>query len=86
MKVWITKYALFQGIFEVDARLCETMDSQNGRQMIVVRSPSTAYYHGNGREWHTDRASAIKRAEKMRKAKIGSLRKQIEKLESLRFE
>ena len=43
-------------------------------------------YHGEGKEWCRTKEEAIKRAEEMRKKKICSLKKQIEKLNSLRFE
>jgi hypothetical protein len=44
------------------------------------------YYHGEGRQWHRDRFSAIKRAEEMRVSKIASLNKQIRKIQQLNFE
>ena len=76
MKVWITKYALTDGIKEATAK-----KSNDG--------------YGYVTDWHewfseedcfTDKFSAIQKAEKMRKKKIASLKKQIEKLEKMRFE
>jgi hypothetical protein len=42
-------------------------------------------YHGEGIEWHRTEAEAIARAEEMRIAKIASLKKQIAKLEKMKF-
>lgn len=79
MDVWITKYALTQGIFEQKAELCE-------EGMIEVKAEHTTYYHGEGKDWHRTKESAVKRAEEMRQKKIASLKKQIERLEEMRFE
>ena len=43
-------------------------------------------YHGEGKEWHRTKEAALVRAEKMRQKKIASLKKQIEKLERMKFE
>ena len=37
-------------------------------------------------DWHSDKQSAIKKAEEMRQKKIESLKRQIKKLEEMRFE
>lgn len=83
MKVWITKYALTQGIDEVEAEICDS-------NMIKVKARGTGcideYYHGKGKEWHLDRESAVKKAEEMKLKKIASLEKQIKKLKELKFE
>ena len=80
MKVWITKYALTDGIIEGDASMCvfdrATVDLKNSKYEID-------FY---GSDWHYDKESAIRQAEEMRQKKIGSLKKQIEKLEGMRFE
>lgn len=68
MKVWITKYALTDGIIETD--------SENGARSIDL-------YWG---DCHLSRESEIKKAEEMRQKKIESLKKQIKKLEKMRFE
>lgn len=79
MKVYITKYALSQGIFEKEAKEC-------GNGMIATREKWSAYFYGEGKEWHRTKEGAIKRAEEMREKKILSLKKQITKLENLKFE
>ena len=43
-----------------------------------------AYFHKN--EWHDDKGTAIARAEGMRVSKIASLKKQIAKLEAMKFD
>ena len=43
------------------------------------------YFHGEGREWHRTKESAIDKAEEMRKKKIETMKKQIEKLEKMEF-
>ncbi len=78
--VFVTQYALSGGIKEY-----ELVNVDGG--MAVVNSEGglngKQYFHGEG--WHCTRAAAVERAEEMRLAKIASLRKQISKLEKLRF-
>ena len=81
MKVWITKYALTKGIIEADGELTSS-DSVS----ILSRDlslPTHWFYKG---DWFSDKESAIQKAEEMRQKKIASLKKQIEKLERVRFE
>lgn len=80
MKVWITKYALTDGIIEME---CVQFGDISVRE---VGNPFPTYYHGEGGEWHRTKESAIKQAEAMRQKKIESLKKQIKKLEGTRFE
>ena len=82
MKVWITKYVLTQGIFEAEAKVCENV---NISMIEICRCDNKEYYHGNGREWHETEQSAIDMAEFMRHKKIISLKKQILKLENMKF-
>lgn len=81
MKVWITKYALTKGIIEVDGELISS-----DFVSILNRGaslPTHWFYKG---DWHSDKQSAIKKAEEMRQKKIESMKKQIQKLEEMRFE
>jgi hypothetical protein len=80
MKVWITKYALTTGIFEVEVR-----DVENGMVAHKQQGCYDIYYHGQGNEWHLNVESAIAKAEDMRKKKIAALKKQIAKLEKADF-
>jgi len=82
MKVWITKYALTLGIFEIEAEACVTNDD-----LISYRALGcmTQYFHGEGKEWHRTREAAVAKAEGMVDQKLQSLRKQIKKLEAMKF-
>ena len=77
MKVWITKYALTQGIFEKECQY-------RGDGMIM--DELNTCYHGEGKDWHRTKESAVKRAEEMRQKKIQSLQKKIKKLEDMKFD
>ena len=80
MKVWITKYAMTSGIKEIECEDCE-----NGA-VKETENPFPKFYHDEGKEWHRTKESAIQKAEEMRQKRIKSLKKQIEKLERMRFE
>lgn len=85
MKVWITKYALTKGIFEAEIS-DDCIDIDRSGNMIQVKDGRFAvYYHGKGKEWNKNKESAIKMADEMRKKKIESLKKQIKKLENMKF-
>lgn len=85
MKVYVTKYALTTGIQELEAEttgvegmICIPADRSKGWTLEQL-------FHGQGREWHTDRAAAVAKAETMRQAKIASVKKQLAKLEAMTF-
>lgn len=80
MRVWITKYALTQGVFEMDVE----RQSDDGKS--VYGKAWNQSYHGQGVEWCKTKSAAIARAKEMRDKKIASLKKQIEKLEKMTFE
>jgi len=80
MKVWITKYALSRGIFEMDVR----SQSEDGK--AVYGKAWDQCFHGQGIEWCKTKTEAIAIAEGMRQKKIDSMKKQIEKLEKMKFE
>lgn len=80
MKVWITKYALTDGIKELEVK-----QSEEYPDMVKGGLEYDSYYHGEGREWHKTYESAVARAEEMRLKKIDSLKKQIAKWEKKRF-
>lgn len=79
MKVWITKYALTQGIWEKDARVCHNISED----MISLEENEYNYFHKPF--WHDSQEDAIAHAEQMRIKKIASHRKQIAKLEAMKF-
>ncbi len=76
MKVWITKYALTRGLFEIDAKV-------DGK---YASGPDPA---GNWkiftREWTKTREEAVKVAEQMKTRRIASLRRSMKKLEEMKF-
>lgn len=78
MKVWISKYALTKGIYQVEGKTCEDSGSPG---MFVGRE----YFHGEGKQWHRTEREAVHRAEDMRAAKLVNLKKQIAKLERMEF-
>lgn len=83
MKAWITKVALGKkGIFEVDGT----------RTTYGLKYKDPNYVYGGyamgiepGRQWHTTRESALKRAEEMRVKRIATITKELKRLEALRF-
>lgn len=83
MRVWITKYALTWGIKveEVEEYDPETIGIRPKSGTGLPR-----FYHGEGKEWHRTKLEALQKAEEMRRGKIESLKKQITKLEALRFD
>jgi hypothetical protein len=81
MKVWITKYAMSEGVYTLD------VDAPNPHCPGMISHPTNRFrhFHNEGKDWHRTEESALARAEKMRSNKIASLKKQIEKLEKLQF-
>ena len=74
---WVTKYALSEGIQVVKGEVCHDISST----MLSWKQYGTAH----GKDWHRTPEAALARAEEMRKAKIASLRKSIEKMERMTF-
>lgn len=78
--VFVTKYALTRGIkrFPVDR-----IDDR----MVVVKDPLAPngwrLFHGD--DWHRTEAGAVTRAKTMRRLKVASLKRTIEKLNALTF-
>ncbi len=73
---WITKYLFTRGIFSTAVEDCKD-------KMVKDTNGSLNYYHGD--EWHRTRENAVRHAEKMRKKKLASLKKSIEKIKKLEF-
>lgn len=78
MKVYITKYALSRGLYETEAVECEGFPG-------MIRTKDGLHFHGEGRDWARTKEDALNRAEEMKAAKIESLKKQIKKLEDMKF-
>ena len=81
MTVYSTKYALTAGIKKFKVR-----DRGNGMVEVTDDGYSCFYLHGEGREWHRTWEAAAMKARMMQKQKIENLRRQLKKLENLRFE
>ena len=80
MKVWITKYALTDGIIEAEGE-------PYGLEWVSASWDNGCHCNDFEQgEWFDTKERAIKKAEEMRQKKIESLKKQIEKLERMRFE
>lgn len=80
MKVWITKYALTEGIYETEASDCFDISPT----MISVKEDGwTKFFHGN--ECHRTREGAVSRANEMKTKRIASLKRQLAKVETLEF-
>ncbi len=88
MKVWITKYALTDGIIE--AEIIEQWNVRNDPVCVMAKylcqSQNSNKYILDSDDFCFDYECAIQKAEEMRQKKIANLKKQIEKLEGMRFE
>lgn len=81
MKVWITKYALTEGVLVFDGSVSESYPTM----VTIRRSPAHYWETFHGNDWHTTWEAALERAEQMRAAKLLSLEKQRKKLMTLEF-
>lgn len=77
MKVYITKYALTKGVFEITA-------SNIGSEGMIKDVANNYNYYLKG-DWYENIEDAKKDAEQRRRKKIISLQKQIDKLNKLKF-
>lgn len=82
--VWITKYALTEGIFIREVEHCTDI-ADDMVSTIPNDGSYQQHFHGEGKDWHRTEGSAIERAEIMRRAKISSLQKSIVKMQGLSF-
>jgi hypothetical protein len=87
-KVYITKYALTEGIIEkAFAELYADVTAPEISTMIIVRAVQNntldMYFHKP--DWYLTKEEAVERAEEMKKKQIKALKKKIERLEKLVF-
>lgn len=80
-KVWLTRYALSDGISHEEVQEISRIDRVD-KYFLVGRF----YWYELGKDIFINKYEAMAKAEEMRIAKIKSLKKQIEKLEKLKFE
>jgi hypothetical protein len=83
-KVYITKYALTEGIIEREDVAYFSDTDRIGVECNYLFK--LQYFHGQGKEWHRTKEAAIERAEEMRKMEIEDLKKSIKRLERMNFE
>jgi hypothetical protein len=76
--VYVTKYALTEGILQKVGVICHDVSSD------MFRWSSLGTCHKG--DWWRTKEEAVKKAEEMKRKKILSLKKQIQKLENLKFE
>jgi hypothetical protein len=81
MKVYVTKYALTQGILEKEVEL----PLSNSDTMVVERVPGQLSQFFHKPFWYVTREEAVTHAEQLRVRKIASLLKSIEKVQKLAF-
>jgi len=74
---WVTKYSLSKGIQVVNGEVNHQISST----MLIYGRHGIAH----GKDWHRTREAAFARAEEMRKNKIASLNKSIDRLERMKF-
>jgi len=77
MKVWITKYALTTGIYEVECEMCL------GTSINMIKTDYSFFHAG---EWRESKEIAIAKAYEMKIKKLQSLDNQMKKISSLEFD
>lgn len=80
MKVWITKYALTDGIIEAEG------EPYGPEWVFAFLDDKSGYNDFGWGEWFDTKERAIAKAEEMRQKRIESLKRQIKELEEMRFE
>lgn len=84
MKIWVTKYALTEGIRTHDnAKLCEGYTTRMVECGAGGGGGIVGYYHGD--DWHTTEEAALARAEAMRLKAVAALEKKLAKLKKMKF-
>ncbi len=84
MKVWITKYALSEGIIACERSPRDHSESDGYAVVIWPGGLNGTNVFGRN-DWYKSERDALARAEQMRTAKIASLEKQIARLRGLKF-
>ena len=82
MKVWITRYALTQGIFEANVDL---VPASHNPKITYAEGKSAAGGQFFTHEWTKTREEAVEKAQEMRTKRIAALKKAITKLEKMKF-
>lgn len=77
--IYVTKYALTQGILEFQAEV------KAGMALVTNSAGYKQYYHCLNRDWHQTRERALKYVEEMKTLKVASLERQIKRIQALTF-
>jgi hypothetical protein len=88
MTYWITKYALTMGIKPLENAEADSdgyLSNIKTRGHFGSREWEDQHHFYGKNDWHINKTAAIAKAEEMRIAKIASLKKQIAKLEKMKF-
>jgi len=80
MKVWVTKYALTQGLFEMNAEIVN-----RGELHIYAKGKTPMGRNLFTREWTKTREEAVTKAEAMRTARLKQLKAAIKKMQDKTF-
>lgn len=81
IKIYVTKYALTQGILEMQAELCESIS----KDMVSVKGGPCGNQCFHKGQWFSDIEDAKKKANQMVDAKIKSLEKSLAKIKKIKF-
>ncbi len=82
MKFYVTKYALTNGIEEVDVKVDPA--TTKSPKFLGINGFCSAW--GEGQQWHRTMEESCARSDEMRLKKIQSLKQSIKRLEQLRFD
>lgn len=89
MKVWITKYALTDGIVEGELIAKHRMEDDYTKEIKILylcKNLQGDQFYLKKDEFYYSLDSARFKAERMRQEKIANLKKQIEELEEMKFD
>ena len=87
MKYYVSKYALTKGIYEIEGDEPYTYETTKGpRSLVQDKDNMWAPSFVVGVDCHEQLEDAVKAAEKMRRKKIDSLRKQVKKFEGMKVQ
>jgi hypothetical protein len=78
--VWVTKYALTDGIMKMQVEDCFNIDPDMVRK---INGPQQCFH---GKDWHRTPELAVVRAKEMQSAKLKSIDKQRAKIVALDFD
>lgn len=83
-KIYVTKYALTGGLKEIEAKIIPC-DREGGKTIEYAREPGGYNSYVLGEEAFHSFEEAKREAEEIRRRKIESLKKQIARLEKIKF-